>query len=79
MNTASRAILLVALLFGVTSIAVSARQAGPAAAAAENPPMAETVFKNVLVLKGHSRRRVHRHDGDVRRRDGEGLHRLPFA
>ena len=52
MNTASRAILLVALLFGVTSIAVSARQAAPAAGAAENPPMAETVFKNVLVLKG---------------------------
>lgn len=52
MNTASRAILLVALLFGVTSIAMSARQAGPAAGAAENPPMAETVFKNVLVLKG---------------------------
>jgi len=52
MNTASRAILLVALLFGVTSIAVSARQAGPAAGAAETPPMAETVFKNVLVLKG---------------------------
>ncbi len=52
MNTASRAILLVALLFGVTSIAVSARQAGPAAGAAENPPMAETVFKNVLILKG---------------------------
>ncbi len=52
MNTASRAILLVALLFGVTGIAVSARQAGPAAGAAENPPMAEDVFKNVLVLKG---------------------------
>ena len=52
MNTASRAILLVALLFGVTSIAVSARQAGPAAGGAENPPMAETVFKNVLILKG---------------------------
>jgi len=52
MNTASRAILLVALLFGVTGLAVSARQAGPAAAAAETPPMAETVFKNVLVLKG---------------------------
>jgi len=52
MSTASRAILPVALLFGVTSIAVSARQAGPAAAPAETPPMAETVFKNVLVLKG---------------------------
>ena len=52
MNTASRAMLLVALLFGMTSIAVSARQAGPAAAPAENPPMAEAVFKNVLVLKG---------------------------
>jgi hypothetical protein len=52
MNTASRAILLVALLSGVTSIAVSARQAGPAATASENPPMAETVFKNVQVLKG---------------------------
>jgi len=52
MNTASRAILLPALLAGVTGIAVSARQAGPAAGAAENPPKAETVFKNVLVLKG---------------------------
>jgi hypothetical protein len=52
MNTASRAILLVALLFGVTSIAVSARQTGPAAGTAENPPMAETVFKSVQILKG---------------------------
>ena len=52
MNTASRAILPVALLFGVTSIAVSARQAGPAAGSAEAPPMAETVFKNVVSLKG---------------------------
>ena len=52
MSTASRAILLVAMLVGVTSIAVSARQAGPTAGAPETPPMAETVFKNVLVLKG---------------------------
>jgi len=52
MNTAPRAILVVALLFGVTSISVSTRQAGPAAGPAETPPMAETVFKNVLVLKG---------------------------
>jgi hypothetical protein len=52
MTTASRAILVVALLFGVTSIAVSARQAGPAAGPAETPPMAETVFKNVRVLRG---------------------------
>ena len=51
MNTASRAILPVALLFGVASIAVSARQAGPAAPA-ETPPMAEIVFKNIRVLKG---------------------------
>jgi len=39
------------MLFCVTSIAVLARQATPAAPA-ETPPMAETVFKNVLVLKG---------------------------
>ena len=52
MNTASRALMLATLLFGVTGIAVSARQAGPAAGAAENPPKAEAVFKNVLVLKG---------------------------
>ena len=39
------------MLFCVTSIAVLARQTTPAAAA-ETPPMAETVFKNVLVLKG---------------------------
>jgi len=52
MNTVSRAILEVALLAGATGIAVSARQAGPAAGSAEIPPMAETVFKNVLVLKG---------------------------
>ena len=52
MNTASRAILLVALAFGVTGIAVSARQAGPAPAAVEAAPMAETVFKAVAVLRG---------------------------
>src|SRR5919197_2831058 len=51
MDIASRAILLVALLFGVTSSAMSARQ-GSAAGAAETPPMAETVFKNVQILKG---------------------------
>jgi photosynthetic reaction center cytochrome c subunit len=39
------------MLFCVTSIAVLARQATPTAPA-ETPPMAETVFKNVLVLKG---------------------------
>ena len=52
MHSVSRAILLAAMLFCVTSIVVVARQAGPAAGAAENPPMAEAVFKNVLVLKG---------------------------
>ena len=52
MTTASRAIVVMALLFGVTSIAVFARQAGPAAGSAETPPMAESVFKNILVLKG---------------------------
>jgi len=42
------------MLFCVTSIAVLARQAAPAppAAPSETPPMAETVFKNVRVLKG---------------------------
>jgi hypothetical protein len=51
MHTASRAILLVALLLGATGSVMTARQ-GSAAGAAENPPMAETVFKNVQVLKG---------------------------
>ena len=36
MNTASRAIVVVTLLFGVTSIAASARQAAPAAQAPGN-------------------------------------------
>jgi len=43
------------MLFCVTSIAVVARQTAPAArqtAPAETPPMAETVFKDIRVLKG---------------------------
>src|SRR5262245_37655748 len=53
MKTASRAILMVALFFGVTTIAVGARQAAPAAqGAAAAPQMAETFFKDIRVLKG---------------------------
>jgi len=52
MTTVSRAILATALLFGVTSVAVSARQAAPPAPAADTPQMAETVFKNIRVLRG---------------------------
>jgi hypothetical protein len=50
--TFSRALLIAALLFGVTSGVVAARQAGALAGPAESPPLAEAVFKNVLVLKG---------------------------
>ena len=52
MTTVSRAILATALLFGVTSVSVSARQAAQAAAGADTAPMAETVFKNIRVLRG---------------------------
>lgn len=52
MNTASRAIVLAALCFGVAGISVSARQAGPAPAATDTAPMAESVFKAVAVLRG---------------------------
>jgi hypothetical protein len=51
MSTASRAIVLVALLFGVAAVAVSARQAAPPAPAAA-VPMADTFFKDIRVLKG---------------------------
>jgi hypothetical protein len=45
--------MFTAVLVCATSIAVAARQAAPApAAGAETPPMAETFFKNVRVLKG---------------------------
>ena len=48
MNIAPRAIMLLALIPCVPGIAVAARQAGTA----ENPPLADAVFKNVQVLKG---------------------------
>src|SRR6266581_1192510 len=50
-SRSTRALLLAAMLFSLTSIAVLARQAAPSAPA-ETPPMAETVFKDIRVLKG---------------------------
>ena len=53
MNTAPRAIVVVTLFFGVTTIAVAARQAAPVAQAPGNAPqMSETFFKDIRVLKG---------------------------
>jgi hypothetical protein len=47
------ALILTAMLVCATSIAVAARQAAPAAPApAEAPRMAETMFKDIRVLKG---------------------------
>jgi hypothetical protein len=53
MHTISRTILLAAMLFFVTSIAVLARQAGPPAPTPANAPlMSDTFFKDIRVLKG---------------------------
>jgi hypothetical protein len=54
MHTISRTLLLAAMLFSVTSIAVVARQAAvPAATPSSTTPlMSEQFFKNIRVLKG---------------------------
>src|SRR5262245_49018811 len=51
MSTASRGILLAALIFAAASIGVAARQTAPAAAS-DAPVMAENFFKDIRVLKG---------------------------
>ena len=72
-------LMFTAVLVCATSIAVAARQAAPAAAAgAETPPMAETFFKNVRVLKGIPVDEFIDTMGMFAARNREGLHRLPF-